>query len=147
MTWIAPMIRLTMALSAVLAFAVTSHAANKGFCPFAPPLGTAAPNKAAPSVSGAADGKDSMTVTLLAEISDKGFVCSVRVLGGVDKETSKKFEKAARDWHFEPARKDGRAVPVVVTIDVKYHLTSDGQIVTDQPQQSPPPQDTGNKTQ
>jgi TonB family protein len=147
MTWDAPMIRPTSALIAVLAFAVASRAENKGLCPPPPPLSAAAPEKAAPSVSATVDKKDSGTVTLLAVISDKGYVCSVRVLRGLDKETNKKFERAARDWHFDPARKDGHTVPVVVTIDVKYRVTGDGQVVSDPPQLPAPLKDTGNKTQ
>jgi TonB family protein len=145
MTWNAP-IRLTSALIAVLAFSVSSRAENKGLCPPAPPLSAAAADKVAPSVSATTDKKDSGTVTLLAVISDKGYVCSVRVLRGLDKETNKKFERAARDWHFDPAQKDGRAVPVVVTIDVKYRVTGDGQLVSDPPQLPTPLKDTGNKT-
>jgi hypothetical protein len=147
MTWNSPMIRLTSALVPVFVFAVTSHAENKGFCPPAPSLSATAPDKASPSVSATADKKDSGTVTLMAVISDKGYVCSARVLRGLDKETNKKFERAARDWHFEPARKDGRVVPVVVTIDGKYRMTGDGLVVTDPPELPAPPKDTGNKTQ
>jgi hypothetical protein len=139
------MIHLTPLLIAALALAITGRAEDKGSCPFAPPLGATALNKPAPSVSTTADEKDSKTVTLLAVVSDKGYVCSVRVLSSLDKETKKKFERAARDWHFEPARKDGHAVPVVVTIDVKYRLTADGQVVSEPPQLSAPPKDTGNK--
>jgi len=141
------MIRLMSALIAVLALAFTCCAESKGFCPPAPPLSASAADKAAPSVSATADKKDSGTVTLLAVISDKGYICSVRVLRGLDKETNKKFERSARGWHFEPARKDGRAVPVVVTIDVKYRMTSDGQVVTDPPQLPAPLKDTGKTNQ
>jgi TonB family protein len=147
MTWNAPMMRLTSALIAVLAFATVTRAENKGLCPPPPPLSAAAPEKAAPSVSAAVDKKDFGTVTLLAVISDKGYVCSARILRGLDKETNKKFERAARNWHFDPAQKNGHAVPVVVTIDVKYHMTSDGQVMSDPPQLSAPLKDTGNKTQ
>jgi len=146
MTWNVLMMRLTSALIAVLAFAVASGAENRGSCP-PPPLGTAAPEKAAPSVSATPETKDSGTVTLLAVISDKGYVCSVRVLRGLDKETNKKFERAARDWHFDPARKHGRAVPVVVTIDVKYRMTGDGQVVSDPPQLQAPIKDKESKAQ
>jgi len=147
MTWNAPTVRWTSALIAVLGLAVASRAEDRGFCPPSPPLSAATPKKAAPSVSATADNKDSRIATLLAVISDKGYVCSVRVLRGVDKETSKKFERAAQNWHFDPAQKDGRAVPVVVTIDVKYHLTGDGQVVSNPPQLSAPLEDKGNKTQ
>jgi TonB family protein len=147
MTWNALMIRLTSALIVVLAFAVASRAENKGLCPPPPPLSAAAPEIATSSVSATADKRDYGTVTLLAVISDKGYVCSARVLRGPNKETNKKFERAARDWHFDPARKDGHAVPVVATIDVKYHMTGDGQVVSDPPQLSAPLKDTGSKTQ
>ncbi len=142
MTRNAPMMRLTSAPIAVLVFAAASRAENKGFCPPLP-VSAAAPKRIEPEN---ADKKDSGTVTLLAVISDKGYVCSARVLRGLDKDTNKKFEKAVRDWHFEPARRDGHAVHAVVTIDVKYHLTSDGQVVSDPPQLPTPLKDAGDKT-
>jgi hypothetical protein len=64
----------------------------------------------------------------MAVISDKGYVCDAQVLRGIDKETNKKAARAVREWHFEPARKGGHAVPVVVTVEVHY-WRKDGELV------------------
>jgi TonB family protein len=74
------------------------------------------------------------TVTFVAVISDKGYVCSARVAHGIDREFDKKAGKAVREWHFDPAQKDGHTVTVVVRIDVNYWTTSSGEIVSDPPQ-------------
>jgi EAL domain-containing protein (putative c-di-GMP-specific phosphodiesterase class I) len=55
---------------------------------------------------------------LMAVISDKGYVCDAQVIRGLDKETDKKASGAVRQWHFQSARKNGHAVPVVVTVEV-----------------------------
>jgi hypothetical protein len=125
MTWKPSALRVTSASIAVLAFAPVCRSENKGLCPPAPPLSAKTAHSASANPG---------SITLLAVISDTGYVCSARVLHGLDNETNKKFETAALAWHFDPAQKNGRPVPVVVTIDVKYHTTSDGQVVAEQPQ-------------
>jgi hypothetical protein len=57
------------------------------------------------------------------------------VIRGLNKELDKKTHTAVKGWHFDPARKNGQAVPVVVSLDVNYWTTSSGEIVSD-----PPPQ-------
>jgi hypothetical protein len=56
----------------------------------------------------------------MAVISDKGYVCEAEVIRGLDKEIDKKAAGAVRQWHFQPGRKDGHVVPVVVTVEVNY---------------------------
>ena len=73
----------------------------------------------------------------MAVISDKGYVCDAQVIRGLDKETDKKAVKAVRQWHFEPAQKDKRAVPVVITLEVDY-WRKDGELI--QFPNTPPPQ-------
>jgi hypothetical protein len=154
------MINLKPAVIAVLAIGTMCRAEDKGFCP-SPPGNIATPKKAAPPASSSPDKKYFGTVTLLAVISDKGYaaiaarvsptnigflLCSVRALRGPNKEFNKKAETAVRDWHFEPARKDGHAVPVVVSVDVNYWTTSTGEVVSDPPpQSSASPEKAGNK--
>ena len=54
-------------------------------------------------------------------VSDTGHVCDAKVIRGFDSVTDKKVaEKAVRDWHFQPAQKNGHAVPVVVRLEVHY---------------------------
>src|ERR1019366_5316735 len=60
------------------------------------------------------------TVTLMVVVSDKGFACSVQLLRGIDKETDDDALAAVKNWTFKPATKDGRPVPVVVTVEVNY---------------------------
>lgn len=73
------------------------------------------------------------TVTLLTVLSDKGYVCSTRVLRGVNKEMNKRAEEKVRAWHFTLATKNGHSVPVVVTIEVTYWMNNKGEIVSDAP--------------
>jgi len=80
------MINFKSALIAALAIGTMCRAEDKGFCPRSPPANIAAPKKASPHESPSADKKYFGTVTLLAVISDKGYVCSAHVLRGPSKE-------------------------------------------------------------
>ena len=127
------MTNLSSALIAVLAIGTMCRAEDKGFCPPSPPANIAIPKNVSPPESPSADKKYFGTVTLLAVISDKGYVCSARTLRGPSKEFNKKAETAVRVWHFDPYRKDGLAVPSVVAVDVNYWTTSAGEIIGDAP--------------
>ena len=61
-------------------------------------------------------------------VSDKGFACSVQLLRGIDKETDADALAAVKNWTLKPATKDGRPVPVVVTVEVNY-MMKDGKLV------------------
>jgi protein TonB len=61
-------------------------------------------------------------------VSDKGFACSVQLLRGIDKETDADALAAVTNWTFKPATKDGRPVPVVVTVEMNY-VMKDGKLV------------------
>ena len=73
------------------------------------------------------------TVTVLTVVSDTGYVCSARITHGIDKELDKKTEMMVKEWHFDPARKNGKGVPVIVSLDVNYWTTSKGEIISDPP--------------
>jgi hypothetical protein len=107
-----------------------SLAENKGYCPAAP-ANIAPSQKASPPTSTDPDKKYFGTVTLLAVISDRGYVCSTHILHGLSKELDKKTEAAVKGCHFDPARKDGRALPVFVSLNVNYWTTRTGEIVSD----------------
>jgi hypothetical protein len=81
-------------------------------------LAKAPSKKADPPASTDPNKKYFGTVTFLAVISDKGYVCSAEVLRGLNKELNKKTVKAVQGRHFDPWQKNGRAVPVVVSLDV-----------------------------
>jgi hypothetical protein len=111
-------------------------AENKGFCPPLTPANIAPSKKASPPTSADPDKKYFGTVTLLTEVSDTGYVCSAHVIRGINKDLDKKTERMVKGWHFDPPRKNGKGVPVVVSLDVNYWRTSNGEIVSD----PPPPQ-------
>ncbi len=123
------MINRKVALAAILAIATMCWAEDKGICPPSPRANVAAPKKASPPESTSPDKKYFGTVTLLAVISDRGYVCRAQALRGPSKEFNKKAEIAVRGWRFDPAMKEGHAVPVVVTVDVNYWTTNAGEIV------------------
>jgi TonB family protein len=110
-----------VALLMVVSAGVLAAADSKGSCPPTPPKPKAVATKAsAPQTPPTPDAQYAGTVMLMAVISDKGYVCDAQVSRGLDKETDKKAAGAVRQWHFQPAQKDGHAVPVVVTVEVNY---------------------------
>jgi TonB family protein len=118
-----------VALLMLVSTGVIAAADSRGSCPPAPPKPQAIATKtAAPQSPPTPDAEYAGTVTLMAVISDKGYVCDAQVIHGLDKETDKKAGRAVRQWHFQPARKDGHNVPVVVTVDVVY-WRRDGKLV------------------
>ena len=86
-----------------------------------------APKQVAIPTSPDPDKKYLGTVVLLTAISDKGYVCSTTVLRSVSKEVDEKAETVVREWHFEPASRKGRAVPVAVLVEVNYWTTKTGE--------------------
>lgn len=64
----------------------------------------------------------------MAVISDRGYVCDVQVIRGIDKEIDQKAFKTAREARFQPAKKDNRPVPVVVRLQVPY-WRKDGELI------------------
>jgi Gram-negative bacterial TonB protein C-terminal len=105
-------------------------AESKGFCPPTPPKPSVVPEArtVAPQASPSPDAEYAGSVMLMAVISDRGYVCDAHVIHGLDKDSDKKAAQAVRLWHFQPARKDGHAVPVVVTVEVNY-WRKDGELI------------------
>lgn len=103
-----------------------ASAASKGFCPQMP----STPSHFVPAQRGESvppqDGAEYVgTITVFSVISDKGFVCDAKVLSEIDSQVDKKAVAAARAWHFTPAEKDVRAVPVVATFGVSVWRKDD----------------------
>ena len=103
----------------VASCAVASLAENKGTCPPSPPVERHRTNASDQS------GK----ITVQAVVSETGYVCSAKVINSIDKKTDADAENAVRQRHFAPAKKDGRPVPVVVTVEVQYERDKDGNII------------------
>ena len=104
----------------IVAAAGASVAENKGTCPPPPPVERHRTRSAA---------QESGKITLQVVVSDTGYVCSAKVIDGIDKQSDADAEKAVQQWHFAPAKKDGRPVPVVVSVEVQYDRDKDGKVV------------------
>ena len=105
---------------------------DKGFCP--PPRSISkelraelnpAPNQTPPE----AGAKFAGTVFVLLVISDKGHVCSAQLIQGFDKEADKRAVEAARQWRFNPSKKDGRPVAVEMRIKVGFWRKTNGELI------------------
>lgn len=64
------------------------------------------------------------SVWLQIVVTEKGDVGDVEVTGSLDKEygLDEQAVKAAREWKFEPGQKDGKPVPVAVTLELTFTL-------------------------
>jgi TonB family protein len=122
------MSRRLLILAALIGTSILAAAESKGFCPSAPSNLKAATNTPAPQVSPSPDAQYAGSVRLLVVVSDAGYVCDARVIRGLDKESDRKAAESVRKWHFQPARKDGHVVPVVVAVDVNY-WRKDGELI------------------
>lgn len=111
----------------VASCAVKSLAEHKGTCPPPPPVERHRANCSGKS------GK----ITLQAVVSDTGYVCSATVIDGLDKKSNADAENAVRQWHFAPAMKNGRPVPVVVTVEVHYERDKHGNVTLSSHQPTP----------
>jgi Gram-negative bacterial TonB protein C-terminal len=106
---------------------VASAAEDKGTCPSAPPVETHR------TKSGDRSGK----ITLQTVVSDTGYVCSAKVIEGIDKKSDADAENAVRLWHFAPAKKNGHAVPVVLAVEIRYERDKDGNVILSSHQPTP----------
>ncbi|MGH9373026.1 MAG: energy transducer TonB [Vicinamibacterales bacterium] len=61
-------------------------------------------------------------VTVQAVVRPDGTVGDTRVSGSLDPELDAEALKAIKQWRFEPGRKDGRAVPVQVMVEMRFTL-------------------------
>lgn len=61
-------------------------------------------------------------VVLTVIIGSDGRVHDMRVQRGLGMGLDEKAKEAVKNWRFEPAKKDGRAVPVQVSIEVNFRL-------------------------
>jgi hypothetical protein len=115
----------------LLMFCLSAYAEKIGICPPAPPISSSVPS-AIPSKPGAAsqtvNGME-RKVILQAVISEKGYVCSLQIAYAFSREGAKRAIDAVKTWKFEPAKKQGVAVPVVILVEVHFRETPDGKLV------------------
>ena len=57
-----------------------------------------------------------------ALIDDRGNVADVEVVRALDRGLDESAAQTLRTWKFEPATKDGKPVPVKVTVEVSFRL-------------------------
>jgi TonB family protein len=119
-----------MCLIAIIFCGIASVAENKGICPPAPTV-----DKHPATIN---SDESNGTISVLAVISDKGYVCTAQVIRGLDKRSNAEAEKTVRQWRFTPAKKDGHAVPVVVTVQVNYERDKNGNVIISSSKPTPP---------
>jgi TonB family protein len=83
-----------------------------------PPKALSAPDPKFPELP--ADAEQHGTVVMLIGVSTKGRVEAVRVLHSDEQAFEKTAVATVKKWKFKPAEKDGRPVPVQVTVEMKF---------------------------
>jgi periplasmic protein TonB len=83
-----------------------------------PPKATSAPDPKFPNLP--PDAEPRGTVVLLIGVNTKGRVEAVRVLRSDEAAFEKSAVATVKRWKFKPAEKDGRPVPVQVTVEMKF---------------------------
>ena len=83
-----------------------------------PPKAISAPDPKFPDLP--ADAEDHGTVVMLIGISAKGRVEVVRVLRSDEQAFEKSAVTTVKKWNFKPAEKDGHALPVQITVEMKF---------------------------
>lgn len=124
-----------MKVSAILLVVVAVLAAtaasgeNKGNCPSLPPPSAIPAPKKPPPPPDSPEKTYVGTVTLIAVVSDTGYVCNSTVIRGIDKRIDADAISTLRKWHYNPALKNGRGVPVVITVALNYWRDKQGQLI------------------
>jgi hypothetical protein len=123
--------RTTILLFVLFLFtALTLPAEDKGRCPDPPPKPThVPPSKQSSGKPPSPDAQFAGTVSVMAVVSDKGYVCSADPVNGPDKETNMKIARAVQTWRFKPAKKNGQPVPVVVMVSVALWRKPNGELI------------------
>ncbi|MGB7555905.1 MAG: energy transducer TonB [Candidatus Korobacteraceae bacterium] len=83
-----------------------------------PPKATHAPDPAFPDLP--PDAEQHGTVVMLVGINAKGHVEAVRVLRSDEHAFESTAVDTVKKWKFRPAEKEGKAVPVQVTVEMKF---------------------------
>lgn len=83
-----------------------------------PPKATRSPDPTYPDIPSDAEPKG--VVVMLVGIDTKGHVGLVHVLRSSNDAFQNSAVSTVRTWKFTPARKDGKPVPVQVTVEMKF---------------------------
>jgi TonB family protein len=83
-----------------------------------PPKATRAPDPDYPVIP--ADAEPHGVVVMLVGINAKGRVELVHVLRASNDAFQQSAEATVKTWKFSPAKKDGKPVPVQVTVEMKF---------------------------
>ena len=83
-----------------------------------PPKATSAPDPKFPDLP--ADAEPRGTVVMLIGVSTKGHVEAVRVLHSDEPAFEKTAVATVKKWKFKAAQKDGRPIPVQITVEMKF---------------------------
>jgi TonB family protein len=81
--------------------------------------GAATPGNASPI---GAKAKVQGTDVLAAVVGSDGAVSQVKVVHSLTPELDRRAVEAVKTWKFQPARKDGLPVPVLINVEVNFHL-------------------------
>lgn len=83
-----------------------------------PPKATSAPDPKYPALP--ADAEPRGTVVMLIGVNAKGKVEAVRVLRSDQAAFEKSAVNTVKKWKFKPAEKDGKPVPVQITVEMHF---------------------------
>ena len=83
-----------------------------------PPKATKSPDPDYPQIP--ADAEPRGVVVMLVGINTKGRVGLVHVLRASNDAFQQSAESTVKTWRFTPAKKDGKAVPVQVTVEMRF---------------------------
>ena len=83
-----------------------------------PPKATRSPDPAYPDLP--ADAEPNGVVVMLIGIDPKGHVELVHVLRASNDAFQQSAVSTVKTWKFSPAKKDGKPVPVQVTVEMKF---------------------------
>jgi protein TonB len=83
-----------------------------------PPKATSAPDPKFPDLP--ADAEPRGTVVMLIGVNAKGRVEPVRVLRSDEQAFEQSAVATVKKWKFKPAEKDGRPVPVQITVEMRF---------------------------
>ena len=83
-----------------------------------PPKATRSPDPEYPQIP--ADAEPNGIVVMLVGINEKGHVDLVHVLRASNDAFQNSAVTTVKTWKFSPAKKDGKAVPVKVTVEMKF---------------------------